>query len=542
MKKIRLGKIKNLVYLIVISILSALLYVLLTINLGDIVNFGYEGNLEGMLSLIPTFIGIVILNLLIELLNIRIKASYIKNSLILIKETYIKKLLKQDITQLQKEHVSTYRSQLTQDMDRYEVKFFEQMPQFLSMVIMGIGSIIILYSVNKFIAFAAIVLVVVFGFITAKSGEPLRQGESKKSESLNAYTSFLDESLDGFEVIKQHQLEEVRKEIFWKHAKNVQDDNYELDKKVTIVDAKNMFVLMLVISVSLIGGLAFANKGNAGFGDVIKIIMAFSNVMWPMQQLMPTITQMNSIQEVLKGFDKSLTVPETNRPESVKEFQNINFENADLGYTDPILKEVNLRVQKGEKVLIVGPSGAGKSTILKTMRQSLLPIKGRVNMNQIALNHINALDYYRLFATVDQVGFIFNGTLKENITLHQDVEKGRIEEALKRVHLEELDLNMQLINNGANLSGGQRARLLSARALCLEASIIICDEIFAALDSEVARTIEEDLLRCEQAIVNVSHIYFEENLDSYDAIYHVYDGEVKQVSEKQFLVDEMLKG
>lgn len=542
MKKIRLGKIKNLVYLIFTTILSSFFYVSITVNLGDIVDFGYEGNLEGMLSLIPTFIGIVVLNLLIDIFNIRVKASYIKNSLILMKEVYIKKLLKQDITQLQKEHVPTYRSQLTQDMDRYEVKFFEQVAQFLSMVVMGISSIIILYTVSKFIALAAVVLIVVFGFITAKSGEPLRQGESKKSESLNTYTAYLEESLDGFEVIKQHQLEEVRKEIFWKHAKKVQEDNYELDKRVTIVDAKNMFVFMLVISVSLLGGLAFANKGNAGFGDVVKVIMAFSNVMWPMQQLIPTITQMTSIQEVLKVFDKSLTVPETNRPESVKEFEEINFEHADLGYTDPILKEVNLRVQKGEKVLIVGPSGAGKSTILKTMRQSILPIKGHVSMNQIALNQINALDYYRLFATVDQVGFIFNGTLKENITLHQEVDMHRIEEALRRVHLEDLDLNMQLINNGANLSGGQRARLLSARALCLEASIIVCDEIFAALDSEVARTIEEDLLRCEQAIVNVSHIYFEENLDFYDAIYHVYDGEVKQVSDKQFLVDEMLKG
>jgi len=97
MKKIRLGKIKNLVYLIVTTILSSFFYVSITVNLGDIVDFGYEGNLEGMLSLIPTFIGIVVLNLLIDIFNIRVKASYIKNSLILMKEVYIKKLLKQDI-------------------------------------------------------------------------------------------------------------------------------------------------------------------------------------------------------------------------------------------------------------------------------------------------------------------------------------------------------------------------------------------------------------------------------------------------------------
>lgn len=541
MRKKRFGSRKHLLYLVLTSILGAVFYVLMTIKLGEIVDYGYDGNLNGMFSLIPFFISMVFLNFITEIFNTRVKASYIKHSLILMKEAYINKLMKQDITQLQKDFLPKYRSQLTQDIDRYEVRFFEQIPIFLSISIMGISSIVILYTVSPLVAIGAVLLIIIFIIITAKSGEPVRRGESKKSKSLNTYTSFLEESLDGFEVIKQHQLEETRMRIFSNHARKVQEDNYDLDNEMTYAYAKNMSGQMIFIWGSIVGGLFFANIEGTGFGDVVKVIMAFSNVMLHMEQLVPTITQMISIQEVLNEFDNTLTVPETYRPESVREFHEFTFEDTDLGYSDPILRNVNIKIQNGEKVLIVGSSGAGKSTILKTMRQSLLPLKGHVKLNQIQSNKINALDYYRLFATVDQVGFIFNGTLKENITLHQDIPTDRIREAMRRVHLEELDLMMELINNGANLSGGQRARLLGARALCLKASIIICDEIFAALDSEIARTIEKDLLKTNQAVVNVSHIYFEENLDTYDSIYLVEDGEVKTVNEKDVIINKMLK-
>ena len=142
---------------------------------------------------------------------------------------------------------------------------------------------------------------------------------------------------------------------------------------------------------------------------------------------------------------------------------------------------------------------------------------------------------------MDQVGFIFSGKLKDNITLFQDIDDHKVSTVMKQVGLGELDINTSIQNDGDNLSGGQRARVLLARALCLDAQVIICDEIFASLDASVARNIEADLLSLDMTSINVSHIFFEENLPQYTRIYIVENSTIKIAQSLQEVHDRMLE-
>ncbi|MCD8575047.1 MAG: ATP-binding cassette domain-containing protein, partial [Erysipelotrichaceae bacterium] len=196
--------------------------------------------------------------------------------------------------------------------------------------------------------------------------------------------------------------------------------------------------------------------------------------------------------------------------------------------------------KKDEKILIVGRSGAGKSTILKTIRQNIQPKQGSVTLNDHDIFDLIPIDYYSLFTTVDQIGFIFSGTVKENLTLYQDLSDEHCRHALAQVGLAHLNLNDVLVNNGSNVSGGQRARLMLARALCLETSVILCDEIFASLELEIAQSIEKDLLSLPKTIINVSHIIFKETLHLYDKIYIVEEGECLLASSQQEVWERMI--
>ncbi|NMB43053.1 MAG: ATP-binding cassette domain-containing protein, partial [Clostridiales bacterium] len=167
-----------------------------------------------------------------------------------------------------------------------------------------------------------------------------------------------------------------------------------------------------------------------------------------------------------------------------------------------------------------------------------LPLKGGdLLINNISLKDITADTYFRQLSVIDQIGFIFNGSLKDNITLYKDEIEDKLNDILTEVGLEDLNLDYQLKNNGSNLSGGQRARLLLARALYLDSSLIICDEIFASLDQEIGQSIESQMLKIDKTLINVSHIIYEENIDLYDLIYLVKDKRVLKIDNFQEVRD-----
>lgn len=538
MKKLKLGHKPSLLLVLLFGLISAILNGMAIYSLRFITDYGLAKNMEGMLGVAKNLLIILIVISLVEIVNVNVKALYLRESLILMKTTYINALMDHDITQVQKDKVSKYRSNLINDFDRYEERYLKPLLMVIRMLFQFVVALFLMGLIDLRLILVAILMLVIFGIISSKSSKPIKKKEEVKTESLESYTAYVEESLDGFEIVKQHQLEEQRELDFIKHAQKVQDDNYEVDVKHTHIEALNTTVQYGVLFIAIIGGLIFAHTYGVKMGDIVVIASSFGNILWPIQQLSPVIISMSSIAVLLDTFDHNLKHDDVTREYKIDDFNTISFDHSDLGYDDyenPVLFDVDIEINKNEKVLIVGASGAGKSTILKTLRQSIRPKNKTVLLDGKDIFKINASDYYRLFSTIDQIGFIFSGTIKENITLFRDFGDHKINEVLKQVGLEELDVNEMLKNDGANLSGGQRARLLLARALCLDSSVILCDEILASLPSETAQDIEYDILKQDSTIVNISHIIFKEHLELYDKIYLVEDHTTRLVES----VDEV---
>lgn len=489
-----------------------------------ITDYGLNKELDRMLQTAQLMLVILFGALILDSIGTLLKSKYIEKSLVLMKKTYIHHLMNQDITQLQKEKSNIYRSNLTNDFDRYEEKFLLNLLNITRMSLQFTMAVVLVATVSFYLVIIAFIMLVVFLNITSRTSKPVQKTEAKKSESLQDYTDFVQETLNGYEIIKQHQLESSRLSSFINKATKVQKDNYAVDVKTTQVEALNQFIQITIIFTLIVSGILFAKSTNVGLGSLIVVASSFGNVMWPLQQFSPVITQMKGILKVLEDFDKNLTRPIINRHTHINAFNKLTFDRCDLGYEDEdraILNDVNFSVANCEKILIVGSSGAGKSTVLKTIRQSIKPKGGLVTLDGHDIYDIVPIDYYSRFTTVDQIGFIFNGSIKDNVTLYQPIEQTNIEHALEQVGLSSLDLNKKLVNNGSNVSGGQRARLMLARALCLNTDVILCDEIFSSLELSIAHHIEQDILNLNKTIINVSHIIFKDHLPLYDRIYIV---------------------
>lgn len=527
--KSKLGDTKGLIVVVVLILIAQGLGALMTVMIGSIMDFAMASKLDDMNALALNWILLATGSLVVALLNAFTQSKWLARSMTSLKNKYINDLLQLDIVGVQKEKTASMYSVLTNDFDRYEAKYTKNILNLVNMVAQFLFSMALLSVVSPFLMVIPLLMLGFFWNQSKRSSKPIKTEEKKKSESLSVYTNFVNETSLGYEVIKQHQLEQPREEMFRKLAQNVQRDNYSVDVQSTKVDAINSFILVLILFGSLISGMLYAKQSSVSFGNILIVFSALGQVTWPIQRLSLTLAEMHGIDDVLESIQQSVSVENQVRLIRIDSFKSLLFNNNALGYEDQIiLSDVDLVLNRNEKVLIVGPSGAGKSTILKTLRQSINPVQGVVSLNGENILEIDVHDYYSLFATIDQIGFIFNGTLQDNVTLFQPVEKENIVCVMKQVGLESLKLDEKILNDGSNLSGGQRARVLLARALILNAEVIVCDEVLASLDASVARSIEQDLLNLPTTVLNVSHIYFEENLSQYDRIYVVENQTVRE--------------
>lgn len=530
MKKVKYGSIPWLFAVMIVMIASVTINGYSVYLMRFITDYGLAKRMDDMFDVAKVMVIILGINFVINIIYTQLKSIYLNKSLNLMKARYIDQLLEQDITQLQKDQTPKYLSNLTNDFDRYEDKYLKNILRLIEMVLNFLMAVVLIATVNVYLVVIAFILLGIFVTLSSKTSKPVQKTEKKKSESLQQYTDFIQETLNGYDIIKQHQLEGVRYENFFQKAKSVQNDNYAVDVKTTQIDAFNNFVQTFVLFGLITAGILYAKSTAVSLGSIIVIVSSFSHIMWPLQEFSYVISQMKGISQVLNDFITNLTRPTYNRPYSVSKFDSLKFESTDLGYEDDVnvvLQDVTMSIEKNEKVLIVGRSGTGKSTILKTIRQSIEPKKGLVKLDNTNIFEIVPIDYYSLFSAVDQIGFIFNGTVRDNLCLYQKLDDEIMLSALNRVGLSSLDLNLKLMNNGSNVSGGQRARLMLARSICLNTDVILCDEIFANLEQSVAHDIERDLLSLNKTIINVSHIIFKDHLEKYDKIFIVENNGVR---------------
>ncbi|NLA81718.1 MAG: ABC transporter ATP-binding protein [Clostridiaceae bacterium] len=210
------------------------------------------------------------------------------------------------------------------------------------------------------------------------------------------------------------------------------------------------------------------------------------------------------------------------------------FDQVSFAYGDnQVLDQASFEIKAGGKYMLVGPSGGGKSTVLRLLRKYFKPDQGQILLDGTDLARIDRTDYYQHLANVEQQVFLFDDSLRHNLTLFKDYSQEAIMEAVRAAGLSDFlealpgGLDYQIIDNGRNLSGGERARIAIARGLIARADLLLLDEAFASLDEAVARRIEKTLRALEGGtVVSVSHGIFQDTAPFYDAIYEVKRGGV----------------
>jgi ATP-binding cassette subfamily C protein len=464
------------------------------------------------------------------------KGLYKRKTVVAAKVSFIKGVFNKNINEFQRDNNSKYVSALTNDVNTIESSYIDGLYEVTVNIVNFLAGIIVIGYVSPIALLGGIGIGLLSAAVSILISKPVQKHLTQRSELYEHYTSYIKEVLSAFHIIKSNNLsEKVRKDF---HAKSsaIQHKGYVIDKIYTYISSLQNFNMTLTMYGLLAITVLMAIKGRLTLGGVILVVNNIERIMTPISQLgesMPKIFSSRKlfakIEDTLRNYNNYNEVVTIEGLRDSIEFSNVSF-----AYEDTeVLKDITLSLKKGGKYLIVGPSGGGKSTLLKLLRKYYSPKSGNIQIDGNNLRDVTKESYFHHISNVEQQVFLFEDTVRNNITLYKDYSEEDIDSAIEKAGLKDFiaglinGLESIIYDNGKNVSGGEKSRIAIARGLLQKSDIIFLDEAFASLDSKIAKEIENTLLSLDGiTIINVSHVIFEETKKRYNNVFVVKNTKV----------------
>ena len=525
----------QLVLALLSNVASTILDGVVLVKMMGFLDYALVGDIETMTREIPGFLLLASLLIPLGLLSTVTKSWFRKDANLNMKRFYIRRIFRKNISEFQQENTATYISRLTNDCNTLDTNFIDGMFTIFDGATRFCVGIWILSTVSKDMIGLAIGVAIVTSIVSATLSSPVSKKVKERSDMFDGYTSYIKEVLSAFHIVKTNLLNEKVTTDYNEKSSNIQQKGYVIEKMNTFIFGiqNGMFILMMYLCMCYLTYLAV--QGSITAAGALTVSQGIQRLTWPlmmMSEAMPKVFASRGLGKKVNDSLKNRYEHEENL--SMTEFtdkiqlQQVGFTYSEEEEKAKTLYDVNMELVKNGKYLIVGPSGGGKSTLLKLLRKYYEVSEGSLIIDGKPLADIKKEDYFSLIANIEQQVFIFEDTLRNNITLYKEY---REEEILKAIEVAGLTtfvqnlpdgLDTMIYDNGKNISGGERSRVVIARAMLSKASILFMDEAFAALDLERAREIEETILNLENiTVINVSHVIFKETKSRYDKVFHV---------------------
>ena len=531
----------------IFNILVPLSNIAFAYSIKGIIDSGMSKNKEDLTQAILVGAGVIFIYAGLNFISFQLRNKLVRKIMSGYKNKVFQSILDRDYREFSKETSGKFISILTENMKKIEQDYLHQYFNISKNLSLMIFSLIAMFIGNWFLTLLVIIVSIIAMLISGFIGKKSAFIQNRVMIAEQTYLAKIKDIIAGFLVIKSFNVKEAIYQDYSYVSENLEEMYFIKGKFDVLSNIISQLSGMIVFLVAFGGGMYLVFNGYTSIGSVTAIVQLVNFVVMPVNEVGMGITKFREGQVTLEAFEVP-DVPEFQMGKTKEYFNEvITFSNVDFSYPnaeEKIFNHLSLKIQKGEKIAIVGRSGSGKSTLLNLLLRFYEVTSGHILIDNQDLQDISIESLYNLMTVVQQDVYIFDDTLKANITLNQSFTEYDIKQAVQQSGLEsyvlENELGLQVLcgENGSNLSGGQKQRLSIARALIRKTPILLLDEATSSLDNQVTTEIENSILKIQDltALV-VTHKLNELILKKYDRILFMKDGSIVEDGSFDELMD-----
>ena len=478
--------------------------------------------------------GFVVLCAVLFLLKYASEPRFIARAMRQYKELAFQKLTEKSIASFRDESTAAYLSALTNDAASVEADYLAQQLAVITKTVTFFGALFMMLWYSPLLTAIAVGVTALPLAASLLTGGRLQAAEKQVSERNRDFTAALSDCLSGFAVVKTFKAEREIFQLFAESNRALEQEKFSRRRlKVLIGMIGAVTGLVAQLGVFLVGAwLALSGSGLTA-GMVILFVNLMNFMIGPVSELPALLAgrraALGLIGKLADALEKDGSAGGSrtlSRLEHGIELRDVSF-----GYEagKDVLHHVSARFEAGRAYAIVGGSGSGKSTLLNLLLAENTGYRGSVLLDGTELRELSPEALYGLMSVIHQNVFVFNASIRDNVSMFREFPQKALDEAIRRAHLRELldarGADYLCGENGKGLSGGEKQRVSIARSLLKKSSVLLVDEATAALDMQTAHQVSSDILDLTgMTRIVVTHSLEEALLRRYDGIFVLKNG------------------
>jgi ATP-binding cassette, subfamily B, bacterial len=411
-------------------------------------------------------------------------------------------------------------SRMTSDVDSMQELVQMGLLMFVSNSLLLVVSVVVLAAVSWQLLLLCVVALPGVVIASIKFQRDSNAAYLEVRDGIGATLSHLQEGIAGVRVVQAFGREDVEAGRFRSSSRRLYDAHMRSVKisawYLPVIEFSGLFTTAVAVGV---GGW-WVHDGRLTIGTVTFFVLTLSNLFEPVQQLSQLFNVVQSAGAALRKLfdllDTEVDVPERDDPLDLPSDGDLVVEGVSFAYAGgaPVLRDVDLTVTSGTRLALVGPTGAGKSTLAKLMSRMYDPTDGTVTFGGIDLRDARLRSLRRRVVVVPQEGFLFNGTILDNVRLARpDATDAEVAAALDDIGILERfaslpdGLATEVRERGSRLSAGEKQLVSLARAALADPAVLVLDEATSSLDPGTEVVVEEAMGRLMEGrtVIVIAH-------------------------------------